>query len=289
MGAILVTGATGNVGREVVRRLRAAGPTTEIRAAVRDVDKARRQLADWPAAVPVAFDFEDATTFAAALAGVDRVFLLRPPQLADVEKNFRPLVAAMRAAGVGHVVFLSVQGAEDNSFIPHHKIEQLLKDSGLAYTFLRPAYFMQNFTTTLRPDLVERHRIFLPAGHARFTLIDVRDIGRVAAVVLQNPAAHAGRAYPLTSAAARTFGEMAVIFSQELGHDIRYVSPNPLRFFLAKKREGLPTTFILVMLALHFLPRFQKTPPTTDCVLRLTGRPPGTLAQFVRDYRAELE
>lgn len=288
MNDILVTGATGTVGRQVLRALQNQPGPGRVRAAVRDVAHDRPKLADFPAVEPVHFDFDDAATFGPALAGVDRVFLLRPPQLADVDEFFRPFVAAARAAGVRHVVFLSVQGAEDNPVIPHHKIEKLLQASGLDYTFLRPAYFMQNFLTTLRPDLVQRHCIYLPAGHARFTLVDVRDIGAVAAVVLREPAAHAGRAYPLTSATPLTFGEMAVILSQELGHDIGYESPNLLSFFLAKKREGLATGFILVMMALHFLPRFQRTPPTTDCVQQLTGRPPHSFTDFVRHYRARL-
>ena len=104
------------------------------------------------------------------------MFLLRPPQLTD---DFGDFIARAGRGGWRHIVFLSVQGAENNRFIPHHKTEQLLICSGLAYTLLRPAYFMQNFTTTLRADLVERHRIFLPAGRARFTLIDVDDISRV--------------------------------------------------------------------------------------------------------------
>ena len=82
-------------------------------------------------------------------------------------------------AGGGTSCSCRCKGAENNRFIPNHKTEQLLICSGLAYTLLRPAYFMQNFTTTLRADLVERHRIFLPAGRARFTLIDVDDISRV--------------------------------------------------------------------------------------------------------------
>ena len=81
-------------------------------------------------------------------------------------------------------MFLSVQGAERNLFIPHHKIERRLMSSGVPYTLLRPAYFMQNFTSMLHDELARRHRIFLPAGNARFTLVDVGDIARVAVMLL---------------------------------------------------------------------------------------------------------
>lgn len=286
MGSFLITGATGNVGLEVLRSLQAAGGGRELRAGVRDM--AQAQLSELSGVKPVRFDFADASSFGPALAGVEAVFLLLPPGLPDAEARFQQLVAAARAAGGPHLVFMSVQGAERNRFIPHHKLEKLLVASRLPYTFLRPAYFMQNFNTTLRKDVVERHRIFLPAGQARFTLIDVRDIGQVAAVVLQHPAPHAGQAYALTAAQPLTFEEMAAELSRGLGRPIRYESPNPLRFFLAKKQEGTPTAFVLVLIMLHYLPRFQRQPPVTDWVQRLTGHAPRTFAQYVHDYRSQL-
>ena len=288
MPRILVTAATGNVGVEVLRSLLVAG-AGEVWAGVRDVAAAQAQLREFPGVRPVRFDFAQDDTLAPALQGVDSLFLLLPPGLPDAEARFGRVAAAARAAGVRHVVYMSVQGAESNRFIPHHKLEKVLAASGLPYTFLRPAYFMQNFNTTLRPDLVERNLVYLPAGEARFTLIDVRDIGRVAAQVLLHPEGHAGQAYALTAATPLTFAEMAQQLSQCLGRPIRYVSPGPLRFFLTKKRQGLPTSFVLVMLMLHYLPRFQRQPPpTTDWVQRLTGHQPLTFAEYVRDYRAAL-
>ena len=130
-----------------------------IRAGVRDVARGAAALTTYPHVQPVAFNFADPASQDAALAGCDSVFLLRPPQLIN---DFADFIARARRAGVRHIVFLSVQGAENNRFIPHHKTEQLLMKSGLAYTLLRPAYFMQNFTTTLRTDLIERHEIFCP-------------------------------------------------------------------------------------------------------------------------------
>jgi len=80
--------------------------------------------------------------------------LLRPPQISDVKKYFAPLVETAKKSSIKHIVFLSVQGVDNSKIIPHHKIEKSIVDSKIIYTFLRPAYFMQNFTTTLRNDLV---------------------------------------------------------------------------------------------------------------------------------------
>lgn len=285
MKRILVTGATGNVGREVVRALHACGGAT-IRAGVRDV--ARRAVAfdAYPGVQLVPFDFADAATYAPALAGCDSLFLLRPPQLTD---GFAGLLNEARQAGVNHIVFLSVQGAENNRFIPHHKTEQQLRASGVGYTLLRPAYFMQNFTTTLRDDLVARYRIFLPAGRARFTLIDVRDIGEVAAVVLLEPGPrHHGQAYALTAQYRLNFQQMADQLSAGLGRPIAYVSLSPWQFFWTKRREGVAPGFLLIMLLLHYLPRFSAEPPITQAVQEITGRPPIEFKQFVADNKAAL-
>ncbi len=285
MRKIFITGASGLVGQQVIRCLSESHEGIQIIAGERKPSK----MGDEPEVHDtVHFDFEDATTFEPALEQVDTLFLLRPPQLADVDKYFVPLILAAERKRVRHVVFLSVQGADTNKVIPHHKIEQLIMHSKLSYTFLRPAYFMQNFLTSLHHDLADRHRVFLPAGKAKFTLVDVRDIGRVAATIIQNPEAHVNRAYDLTDNELLTFSDMAAQLSEGLNKPIAYVSPNLLRFFYTKRKDGVATTMILVMIMLHFMPRFSKPPAISDCVQQITGEKPITFRQFVADHRQAL-
>lgn len=285
---ILLTGPTGNVGKAVLQALSRDPAGIKVTAALRDPDRLPDELKDQVRRA-VSFDFRAPDTFAPALEGMDGLFLVRPPQISQAKKYFEPLIAAAREAGVKHVVFLSVQGAEQNSFIPHHQIERIILESGLDHTFLRPAYFMQNFLTTLHRDLVEKDRIFLPAGDAKFTLIDVRDVGRTGAEVLRHPAVHRNRAYDLTNEELLNFGEMAGQLSEALGRRIDYQSPNLLRFFLTKKKEGLPVPMILVMIMLHYLPRLSGPPGRSREVERITGRAPFTFQQFIADHRNELE
>lgn len=164
-------------------------------------------------------------------------FLLRPPQISEVEKYFKPIIDTCKAKGVKHIVFLSVQGVEKSKIIPHHKIEKLIIDSKIQYTFLRPAYFMQNFTTTLHYDLVNKKSIYLPAGNAKFTLIDVRDIGLVSANVLTNTSQHINKSYELTCLEKLSFSEMAKILNDILRTNIQYKSPNLISFFSHKKEK----------------------------------------------------
>jgi len=282
---ILVTGATGQVGSAVIAALRAFDQIV-VRAAVRDVPGATARWRGDGNVQPVAFDYADSASQDAALADCDSLFLLRPPTL---NGDFGDLIARARQHGVQHIVFLSVQGAERNGFIPHHRIEQRLMSGAVPYTLLRPAYFMQNFTSTLHEELVRRHRIFLPAGNARFTLVDVDDIGRVAARVLtQSGSQHHGKAYTLTSETPLSFQQMADQLTTVLGTPITYVSPGPCRFYRTLRRDGREPGLILVMLLLHMLPRFTATPPVTRLVAELTGQAPVEFTQFVAAHRDEL-
>ena len=285
MKRILVTGATGQVGSAVIAALQAVDGVV-IRAAVRGMATATEKWHGDAKVETADFDFLDTARQDAALAGCDSLFLLRPPQLTD---DFSGVIARARKHGVRHIVFLSVQGAERNRFIPHHKIERRLMSGGVPYTLLRPAYFMQNFTSTLHDQLARKQRIFLPAGNARFTLVDVGDIARVAAGVLTQPGAqHHGQAYTLTSQAPLTFQQMADQLTTGLRTPITYVSPNPWRFYRTLRRDGVDSSLILVMLLLHMLPRLTGTPPVTQTVAELTGRAPIEFAQFVAAHRDAL-
>jgi len=287
MKRILVTGATGHVGSAVIAALRHVDGIV-VHAAVRDVAKAKAQT-KWSADAHVrlvAFDYNDVASQDVALAECDSLFLLRPPQLTG---DFGHLIARARRHGVQHIVFLSVQGAQSNWVIPHHRIEQRLMSGGVPYTFLRPAYFMQNFTSTLHDELARRHRIFLPAGEAQFTLVDVDDVGRAAAAVLKLPGTkHHGQAYTLTSRTPLNFQQMADALTAGLDVPILYVSPSPWRFYRTLSRDGQAPGLILVMLFLHLLPRFTSTPPVTNTVAALTGRAPVEFAEFVAFHRDEL-
>lgn len=287
MTKVLITGATGNVGTEVIKSLQNIDHQLDIYAGVRNSNEDRLKLSNYKVNFSL-FDFTDVETYKTALDGCKILFLLRPPQISEVEKYFIPIIDACKDKGVKHIVFLSVQGVEKSKIIPHHKIEKLIVASKIPYTFLRPAYFMQNFTTTLHNDLVNMKRIYLPAGNAKFTLIDVRDIGLVAASVLTNTSQHINKSYELTCKEKLSFSEMAKKISDILQTNIQFISPNLVRFFLTKRKEKTPTMLILVMIMLHYVPRFQKDPEITDWVEKITNKQPTTFEQFINDNKKAL-
>lgn len=285
---VLITGATGNVGSEVINALQKINHSLNIIAGVRNVEEESKKLIDYNLGV-VKFDFTDASTYAFALQDCDILFLLRPPQISDTQKYFKPLIEVAKACKVKHIIFLSVQGVEKSNIIPHHKIEKLILDSNIPFTFLRPAYFMQNFTTTLNSDLIQKKRIFLPAGNAKFTLVDVRDVGAVAAKIIVNTDMYTNQAYELTCNEALTFAEMAKKISDEIGEKVTFVSPNLLRFYVEKRKEKVAAMFILVLIMLHYFPRFQKQSATTSCVKDITGFEPLSFNQFLQDSKGLLK
>ncbi len=274
---ILVTGANGLVGREVANRL--AGQAL-IRLALRDPAQAGNGTS---AAEGVRFDFLDPSTFGPALHGVDRVFLLRPPQLARARHDFGPFVAAMQQAGVGQVAFLSVRGAESNPLLPHRQIEKLLEGSGLAWTHLRPNDFMQNFSTVHRADIRDRGEIWAPAGRGRTSFVDVRDVGDAAVRVLTEPG-HGQRAYTLTGSEAFDLYEVAAVLSETLGRRVAYRNPGVPAFLRHIRAAGHPVAFGLVMTAVYTVARLGMAAGVSPDLERLTGRPPRSLASFARDY-----
>lgn len=280
MKSVLVTGATGNAGVEVVRQLVSRG--VSLKAAVRTGrDETAPQGAAPQGASPVAFDFDTPGTFGPALEGVDQVFLMRPPHMSDA-KAFRPFIDAMLAAGIRQIVFLSVQGAGQNIFVPHHGIEVLLKRSGLAWTFLRPSFFMQNLSTTHLADIRERSEIYVPAGRGRTNFIDVADIGEAAAVCLTTPG-HERTAYEITGTQALTYGEVAALLSAACGRPITYPRPSSREFKAHMRSAGHSDDFIGVMDSIYAIARFGMAAGTTDTFEALVGRPPRTLKQWAEE------
>lgn len=277
---VLVTGAPGNVGTPLVDRLLSAG--VPVRVAAHSVGSAAR-FADAGAEV-IRFDMTDPTTFG-AFDGVRRMFLLRPPAIADVDGVIGPVIEAARTRGVEHIVFLSIQGAERNRLVPHRAIEDYLLRHGPAWTFIRASYFMQNLVTTHLADIVERDEIFIPAGRrSRTAHVDARDVAAVAAKALREDG-HEGHAYTPTGPRAMTYDECAAIMTRVLGRTIRYVDPAPWIYWRRMSARGMPIGMRAVTLGIYTAARFGLAATLTDDVQTLTGRPPIDFAVFGKDHR----
>lgn len=278
---ILVTGATGTVGSEVVKAL-AAKPGVTVRVAVRSAAKAEKLAG--ANVVAVDFDYAKPETIAAAVKGADRVFLLTPFTEDQVELG-KALIDAAKAAGVKHIVKLSAIGADIEPGIQlgrwHRAIEKLIEGSGVSYTFLRPANFMDNFINFSPPG--PDGTIYLPLGTAGVSYIDARDIGAVAAAVLTEES-HYGKAYDLTGPEAVTMAEVAKAIGEASGREVHYVDVPEEAAKKAMLDMHLPAWMVDAMMELHGICKAGYAGGVSPLVEKITGHAPRSFAQFTRDH-----
>ena len=277
---VLVTGATGTVGRNVVAAL--ADRDVTVRSAVRDPDAVAGDVAAAGEVCP--FDFAKPETWGDALADVDGVFLMRPPTAND--DDLAAFVDAAARVGVDRVAYLSTLGAEKNVLIPHHRIEKRVAESGVDYTLLRASFFMQNLSEVHRADIVESDEIFVPAGRGETSFVDARDVGEAAAVALTE-SGHAGRAYDVTGPEAMDYEAVAAVFSDVLGRPITYPNPSLATFARRMYGRGHGLGFVALMCGIYTTARLGLAGRVSDDTGRLLGREPRSMRTFVEDYADE--
>lgn len=282
---VLITGATGNIGLAVIKKLRELHPSIAVIAGVRSIEKAGSVVSVSEATELRLFDFEDDRTYDQALKDVDIVFLLRPPKLSDVDRYFAPLIRLIAARGAVRIMFLSVQGAEQSKVIPHRKIELLIQGSGLDYIFLRPAYFMQNLTTTLNSEVKEERTISLPSGRAKFNWVDIEDIAEVAVDLMCSFQSHRNKAFVISGKENLDFNSVVGRINRICATNITYQSVGPFAYYRLRRKEGMSTGMILVTFALHFLPRLQREPEIVPSVEALLGKEPRSIDAFIANNK----
>lgn len=281
---VLVTGATGNVGSQTVELLLAAG--VQVRAAASSAEAVRSRFGDRVEAVSL--DFTDPATWGEAYTGVHRMFLMRPPHLGRPKRQMLPSLDAAATAGVEHVVLLSLQGAEHNKVVPHHALEVWLRESGLTWTFVRAAFFMQNLTTTHLADVRDRDTIIVPAGDGATAFVDVCDVASVATQALLEPAQHRNKAWTPTGPQALTYTEIATTLTEVLGRPILYPRPGLVRYALhARKALAMPWGMVAVTCAIYTVARLGRAGALTDDVQVVTSQHPVSFREFAEREAAQ--
>jgi uncharacterized protein YbjT (DUF2867 family) len=271
---ILVTGATGTTGGAVARQLIAAG--IRPRLILRSPGKAKEF--DGKAEL-VKGDLADPASVAAALAGCEKLFLVT----AGVEGSELEgkAIDAAKAAGVRHVVKLSVIGAEYEAIRFgkwHRRNERKLEASGMAFTFLRPGNFMSNSLFWI--DTVKAQgAVYAPLGEGKYAPVDPADIGAVGALALTRPG-HEGKAYTLTGPTAHSTAELVAMVAKASGRAIRYVDVPPQVAKEGMLKTGMPAEYVEALLELYAFMKSGNAAMTTGTVAELLGRPAGTFEQW---------
>jgi uncharacterized protein YbjT (DUF2867 family) len=276
---ILVTAASGQVGSAALNVLATAG--AEVRALVRDPSA----FAAREGVQVVQGDFDDDTSFAEALRGV-AVMLLAGRDSPDSVSQHRRVLAQVHQAGVRHVVKLSAIGASPESPIAlmreHHEVDEEVRKGPAGWTLLKPHLYMQNLLGAA--NAVRREgRLAAPMGPNRFPLVDTRDVG-AAAVVLRDPAAHAGKEYALTGPVALSYEEVAKALTAIADRAVTYQAVAPEEFEYRLRAAGMPEwrAFDLAHIASAYGASENIVSPDLAMLL---GRRPRSLSEFLEDHR----
>ena len=279
---ILVIGATGTNGQEVVQRL--AGADHPVRALVRNpartdgLPSANVELAQG--------DLDDSASLDRAFQGVSRTFVVTAVDRRAVGW-FRNAYAAAQRAGTPHVVKFSGLGAgvaHCELLRQHAETDEMLEASGLPYTILRPNSFYQNLLWSAG-TIKDHGAFYLPRRDGRQSFVDVRDIAAVAARVLTETG-HEGQIYEITGPESLSYAEIASKLSRVLGKPVKYVDVPPEAARESMLKAGMPAWNAAAVTELYGAFASGLFDYTTDTVQRITGQPPIPFESFARDHAA---
>ncbi len=274
---ILVTGATGNVGRELVHRL------TERGAPVRILVRDERKAGDIDPKVERAVgDLDRPEKLTPAMQGIDCVYIVTP-----VTTQVTHLVQAARQAGVQQVVKQSTIEA-GRSLGPgkwHREQEIMIEEAGFAWTFLRPTMMMVNTIEWWAATVRQQNAVYFPAGNGRVSPVDAGDIAAMACSVLSQPG-HEGRIYELTGPEVLSIREMVQTLAYALGRPIRFVNIPVLIASMWMRRSGLSTELVGGLIETLGALRRNEYAYTTDAIERVTGCKPRSYSEWCIDHVA---
>jgi NAD(P)H dehydrogenase (quinone) len=278
---LLITGATGHLGRLVVEQLLADGvPAGDIIATGRATDKIK-DLADRGVQVR-AVEFGDAAAVRAAVAGADRVLLVSAMDPGGRVEQHRNVIDAARAAGTGLVAYTSIVNAETTKIrlaADHQATEQLLRDSGVPYVLLRNSWYHENYTDRL-PAFLAQGAIPGSAGEGRISAAARADYAAAAARVLTTDG-HAGQAYELGSDEPFTLAQLAAEVSAQSGREVRYVDLPEEHYAKALKEHGVPGLMADMVAETDAAAAHGTLYTASGDLTALTGRPATTLSAAV--------
>ncbi|GLH71741.1 NAD(P)-dependent oxidoreductase [Geothrix limicola] len=282
---ILVTGATGKIGRELILDLSAR--QTPFRALVRSMETVRVFEARGLHAVQG--DLERPDTYGAALSDVQTVFLLTAPSSDSVAME-RKFLTACKSMGIERVVRVSAVGANpwaSSALLRNHgRAEAQLEDSGLHWTILRPTIFMQNLVPFIGPTVSAESTLYAPAGAALMPWVDTRDIAAVAGAVL-TAKGHEGLVYEITGPESLSYTHVAEGLSTMLGRQIRYVNVPDGAARQSMVSMGISPWLAEGMITLYHLFKVNgATAMVLETVERLTGRAPRRLMAYLKENEA---
>ena len=286
VGTILVTGATGTVGSEVVEQLSRDASSYNIKAGVHSIENADK-VQQYDRVKAVQIDYDKIEGIESAFKDVDKLFLLTHPSSKTVEHESN-LVTEAKKSGIKHIVKQSIMRADLDADVEamrlHRQAEKLIEDSGIPYTFLRPNEFMQGFINFQGTMIKSNNAFYIPAEDAKVSFVDARDIAAVAVKSLLEGDKHYNKTYMITGPEALSYHQAADILSNATGKKIDYVNISDEEARGGMKEAGLDDWLINTISDLYAVYRKGYASSVSSAVEEVTGRKAATFAQFAKDH-----
>jgi len=283
--SFLVTGATGNIGSELIKIL--SGENVHVRAAVHSVSKSDTILSLGIRDI-VEMDFDEPSEIQYSIfKEVDKIFLLTPN---FGTKGVSKILDEAKKAKVKHIIYLSSDSVSLKSLsskgVEIFKYnEKIVQDSGINHTILRPTAFMQNFLNNSF-TIKTQNKFYLPWGNGKVSFVDTRDIASVIAkILLSDSEKYENKIYSITGLEVLSCNEIAMIFSEILGVNIEYVNVSEETAFNEMKKMGLSNVLIEYILDLSRIIKQDYASYISSSVEEITGKKPNTFKKFVEDYK----
>lgn len=271
---ILIVGSNGTIGKELTSLLKTQGH--ELKLATSREPSSNEY---------VKLNLATGEGLDNAFEGVDKAFILSPPGYADQYSMLSPLIQKAKENNLSKVVLMTTMGADADPSSPFRRAELELIDSGLSYNIVRPNWFLQNFNTFWLHDLVANRQINLPAGDAKVSFIDSRDISEVAAKLLISDQFN-NRDFNITGPESVTHQEVAKAIGNAIGEEVKYTDVEPQVLGDVLVNAGLPKDYVDFMLLIFGFLKEGYNAATTDSVKEVLGREPRSLSQYIADHKS---
>lgn len=285
MSRILVTGATGQLGKEVIQQLISRGSSNSIAALARDPEKVS-DLKEKGVEIRIA-DYDSYESLVAAFQGVDKLYFVSGNDINNRLEQHKNVVKAAKEAKVGHIFYTSFTRKNETSDSPiaflsesHIKTEQLIKESGISYTILKHTVYMEILPMFLGDKIAESGTIYLPAGSGRVSFLTRNDMALLAAALLDKDTTQSSE-YEVAGSSTTSFTEIAEQLSTVFGKKIGYVSPSNQEYASTLTNAGVPAEYVGLMAGFAEGFKQGEFDVTSNLISEITGKTPTSVQEFL--------
>ncbi len=265
---ILVTGATGTFGKAVVQMLKKENE--QVRAGSRNTQPP--------------LEWNKPETFKDVLSGIEKVFIVSPPNYSTFPEKVDVFLKTARELGVKFILLSTVYGINQAPDSALAKTEEVVKNSGIKHAIIRPNFIFQNFIN-FDSEAIKSGKIYLPTGESKTSYIDVRDVATACATILTNSANHEGNIYTLTGSASLSHDEIAQLFTEVLGVKVENMKPSSEEYKQVLTSYGLPEDTVNFLGYLYSGIEAGHFSSITNDFEKITNKTPTTIKTFIQDFK----